>query len=131
MGMSENQDTEFTLGTGKLLAFFFGMVIICGIFFSLGYGVGRNSSSAAAITVMDSSSLSSVASSGATKPHASKVLSSSELAALPANAQASEEKPCAAGDATCVAPGNASTTTAQESDATKNSASQTSAKADS
>src|SRR5438128_661639 len=128
MGMAENQDTEFTLGTGKLLAFFFGMVVICGIFFSLGYGVGRNSSSAAAITVMDSSSLATVSSSGATKPHASKVLTASELAALPANAQASEEKPCSPGDANCVAPVTVSTSAAQGLDTTKNSAAQPSPK---
>jgi DedD protein len=98
-GMSE--DTEFTLGTGKLLAFFFGMVVICGIFFSLGYGVGRNTSSAASTTVLDSSSLSTVQSSGAAKPSASKAISQTELAALQTDAQLNEQKPCVPGDANC------------------------------
>jgi cell division septation protein DedD len=97
-----SEDTEFTLGTGKLLAFFFGMVVICGIFFSLGYGVGRNSSSAAASTVvLDSSTLSTVQSSGAAKPRASRALTQAELAAMQTDAQQGEQKPCVAGDAAC------------------------------
>ncbi len=101
--MADSQDTEFTLSTGKLLGFFFGMVIICGIFFSLGYGVGRNSASAASITVLDSSSLSTVQNSGAAKPSASKAVSASEMASLEQGAQ-SEQKPCMPGDATCSVP---------------------------
>jgi DedD protein len=41
--MSEQQDTEIILGTGKLLAIFFVLVAICGTFFGLGYALGRNS----------------------------------------------------------------------------------------
>lgn len=41
--MSEQNDTEIILGTGKLLAIFFVLVAICGIFFGLGYAVGRSS----------------------------------------------------------------------------------------
>jgi DedD protein len=41
--MSEQQDTEIVLGTGKLLAIFFGLVAICGMFFGLGYSIGRSS----------------------------------------------------------------------------------------
>jgi DedD protein len=35
------QDTEITLGTGKLLVLFFGLVAICALFFALGYSLGR------------------------------------------------------------------------------------------
>src|SRR5438309_11428315 len=98
--MADNQDTEFTLGTGKLLAFFFGMVVICGIFFSLGYGVGRNATSAASSTVVDSSSLSTVQNSGAAKPSARRSLSQAELAAMQTEQQ-SEQKPCDPADAAC------------------------------
>jgi len=38
--------TEITLGTGKLLGLFLGLVIVCGIFFSLGYALGKNNASA-------------------------------------------------------------------------------------
>jgi cell division septation protein DedD len=40
-GMQESQDTEVTLGTGRLLALFFGLVVICALFFSVGYSLGR------------------------------------------------------------------------------------------
>ena len=40
----EQKDTEIILGTGKLLAIFFGLVIMCGVFFGLGYSVGHSSS---------------------------------------------------------------------------------------
>jgi len=38
-----SEDTEITLGTGKMLALFFGLVILCAIFFGMGYSMGRNS----------------------------------------------------------------------------------------
>jgi DedD protein len=41
--MDPEQDTEITLGTAKLLGLFFGMVIICAVFFALGYTLGRRS----------------------------------------------------------------------------------------
>jgi DedD protein len=46
--MDSSQDTEITLGTGKLLGLFFGLVIICALFFSLGYTLGRKSEPVAA-----------------------------------------------------------------------------------
>ncbi len=39
--MASSQDTEITLGTAKLLGLFFGLVIICAVFFALGYSLGR------------------------------------------------------------------------------------------
>jgi DedD protein len=41
--MAASQDTEITLGTGKLLFLFFGLVGICATFFALGYSLGRKS----------------------------------------------------------------------------------------
>src|ERR1700677_2558893 len=41
--MASSQDTEITLGTGKLLGLFFGLVIVCAVFFALGYTLGRKS----------------------------------------------------------------------------------------
>jgi DedD protein len=43
--MDSSQDTEITLGTAKLLGLFFGLVIICAVFFALGYTLGRKSDS--------------------------------------------------------------------------------------
>ena len=39
----EAQDQEVTLGTGRLLGLFFGLVIICALFFSVGFSLGRRS----------------------------------------------------------------------------------------
>jgi|SRR5579864_425179 len=41
--MASSQDTEITLGTGKLLVLFFTLVAICASFFALGYSLGRKS----------------------------------------------------------------------------------------
>lgn len=41
--MASSEDTEITLGTGKLLVLFFGLVAICALFFALGYSLGRKS----------------------------------------------------------------------------------------
>jgi DedD protein len=38
-----DRDTEITLGTGRLVALFFGLVAICGLFMGLGYTLGRSS----------------------------------------------------------------------------------------
>src|SRR5579863_3875458 len=43
--MHSSQDTEITLGTAKLLGLFFGLVIVCAVFFALGYTLGRKSDS--------------------------------------------------------------------------------------
>ncbi len=40
--MAETQDTEISLGTGRLLGLFFGLVILCALFFSVGYSLGHN-----------------------------------------------------------------------------------------
>jgi len=45
--MASSQDTEITLGTGKLLVLFFGLVGICALFFALGYSLGRKAEPAA------------------------------------------------------------------------------------
>jgi DedD protein len=39
-----SQDTEITLGTGKMLALFFGLVALNGAFFGMGYSLGRTGS---------------------------------------------------------------------------------------
>jgi len=41
--MGSNQDTEITLGTGKLLSIFFLLAAVCAAFFTMGYLFGRGS----------------------------------------------------------------------------------------
>src|SRR5262249_60238184 len=43
--LTESDDTEITLGTGKLLGIFFGLVFVCAIFFTLGYMLGHSTAS--------------------------------------------------------------------------------------
>ncbi|MGA2689163.1 MAG: SPOR domain-containing protein, partial [Candidatus Korobacteraceae bacterium] len=38
-----SDDTEITLGAGKLLGLFFLLAAICGVFFSIGYSLGKSS----------------------------------------------------------------------------------------
>lgn len=65
--MDSSQDTEITLGTPKLLLLFFGLVMICAVFFALGYTLGRKSdvglASGAAIAMQRPSNASKPASS--------------------------------------------------------------------
>jgi len=42
--MTASQDTEITLGTGKMLFLFFSLVAICAVFFGVGFSLGKNSS---------------------------------------------------------------------------------------
>jgi cell division septation protein DedD len=41
--MPTAEDTEITLGTGKMLVLFFGLVALCAVFFATGFSLGRNS----------------------------------------------------------------------------------------
>jgi cell division septation protein DedD len=42
------QDTEITLGTGRMLAIFFAFVLVCAFFFAIGFSLGRRTSLAGA-----------------------------------------------------------------------------------
>jgi hypothetical protein len=42
------QDTEITLGTGRMLAIFFAFVLVCAFFFAIGFSLGRRTTIAAA-----------------------------------------------------------------------------------
>ena len=35
------QDTEITLGTGRMLALFFAFVLVCAFFFAIGFSLGQ------------------------------------------------------------------------------------------
>jgi DedD protein len=49
---NNQQDTEITLGTGRMLALFFALVVICAVFFSIGFSLGRKANSFGAGNVM-------------------------------------------------------------------------------
>jgi DedD protein len=55
--MAGSEDTEITLGTGKMLALFFGLVALCAVFFGMGFSLGKSSSkSSDAATVSSATS---------------------------------------------------------------------------
>ena len=41
--MTASQDTEITLGTGRMLGLFFALVTLCAVVFAMGFSVGKNS----------------------------------------------------------------------------------------
>jgi DedD protein len=47
-------DAEITLGTGKLLGIFFGLAVICAVFFTMGYMLGRGSAAGAKTEIVSS-----------------------------------------------------------------------------
>jgi DedD protein len=63
--VDDANDTEITLGTGKMLALFFGLVILCAVFFGMGFSMGRNS------VKSTPELLPSPSASGSTRPSAS------------------------------------------------------------
>ncbi len=42
MPTTTSEDTEITLGTGKLLSLFFALVALCAVFFSMGFSLGKS-----------------------------------------------------------------------------------------
>jgi cell division septation protein DedD len=49
------QDTEITLGTGRMLAIFFAFVLVCAFFFAIGFSLGRRTSLAGASGLLSAS----------------------------------------------------------------------------
>jgi DedD protein len=59
------RDTEITLSTGKLLGIFFALAIVCGVFFNMGYLLGKSNSAGGRTEIV-----ATVPSSSAGKPYA-------------------------------------------------------------
>jgi DedD protein len=66
--LQEQQDQEITLGTGRLLGLFFGLVVICALFFSLGFSLGKRSATPTGVP----SVLTTPAGNGGPKPTPTK-----------------------------------------------------------
>ncbi len=83
--MARQEDTEITLGTGRMLAIFFGFVLVCAFFFAMGFSLGRK-------TVMagGGSLLGSAAGSPAAVVRPSAVKSDVHPAAAAAGAQSGD-----------------------------------------
>jgi DedD protein len=51
------QDTEITLGTGRMLAIFFSFVLVCAFFFAIGFSLGRKTTMAGAGSLLNAPSM--------------------------------------------------------------------------
>lgn len=49
------QDTEITLGTGRMLALFFTFVLVCAVFFAIGFSLGRKTAMVGANNLVSAS----------------------------------------------------------------------------
>jgi DedD protein len=111
----DSQDTEITLGTAKLLGLFFGLVIICAVFFALGYTLGRKSdtglAAAATPTPLQSNGPKPTGSAQPAPPMTFyKAVEQKDANAqlTPASADAGSASPAAAGQAAASSPGASS-----------------------
>src|SRR5689334_20268526 len=66
----ESQDTEITLGTGRMLGFFFGRATLCAVFFAMGFTLGRNT--AVRTPVVEPAATTTASTAPALKPAAAK-----------------------------------------------------------
>ncbi|HEY6969363.1 MAG TPA: SPOR domain-containing protein [Candidatus Angelobacter sp.] len=105
--MQEPQDTEITLGTGKLLGIFFVLVAICAVFFTMGYLLGRSSTPPGSSTTIVSSIPTANSNSG-NKPSAN-------------GAKPTDSAGCPAGSPNCVAASYAPNSAPQSSPAVTSS----------
>jgi cell division septation protein DedD len=100
--IASSEDTEITLGTGKLLVLFFVLVAICAGSFSLGYKLGSKSEPAV------SSAVSLTTTPGVMKP-ASSAVTAPASTSKPADQKSTTPDPgAAAADAKPVTPGDSS-----------------------
>jgi DedD protein len=63
------QDTEITLGTGRMLALFFTFVLVCAVFFAIGFSLGRKTS---LVSAANSLSVSPATPAAVVRPTAAK-----------------------------------------------------------
>jgi cell division septation protein DedD len=52
--LEDQENTEITLGTGKLLGIFFGLVLLCSLFFTMGYMMGRSNAAGSKTEIIGS-----------------------------------------------------------------------------
>jgi DedD protein len=117
--MASSQDTEITLGTGKLLLLFFGLVGICAVFFALGYSLGRKSEAVVTVAnaagVPQPSANTNKASSGSAAPAMTFYKAVEQKQANAELTPSAETKTDTNVTAQASAPANASSTQPQQS----------------
>ena len=101
--MAASQDTEITLGPGKVLAVFFGLVALCALCFGLGYRMGS-----ASVPTANGGETSLPAVAGGVRPSAARADSRGSASTKAGNKQDKED----------VSPAPAATTTPESSNPT-------------
>jgi DedD protein len=115
-------DADLTLGIGSLLSIFFGVVLICGIFFGFGYSMGRRNSHATVPPAASTSPIPANELSGAPlKPEQPDGAAPSEEAnaAHPDESKSAAAKPPAQDEAVTSKPAKASAPPAASAKATR------------
>ncbi|HXJ85644.1 MAG TPA: SPOR domain-containing protein [Candidatus Binatia bacterium] len=121
--MASSEDTEITLGTGKLLFLFFGLVGVCALFFALGYSLGRKSEpsiASASTSATPQVSSNSTKASGAAATPAQPMTFYKAVEQKDANAELTPPPDTKAADTTPGAATNSTSTTAPAPTATAN-----------
>lgn len=89
----ERESTEITLGTGKLLGIFFGLVLLCSLFFAMGYMLGRSNANGTKTEIVSGEP---TGGSAAGKPSAAdKTPSPAPVTVVPAGSNAPPSTPAA------------------------------------
>ncbi len=109
--MAASGDTEITLGTGKMLVLFFGLVALCAVFFGMGFSLGKSTVKTAVVADVNSST----AVENGPRPSASKSQNSvapsepvvKSVGQNVADAQAATNSPTSPADSGGAAPANA------------------------
>ncbi len=106
---SPKNDTEITLSTGKLLGIFFGLVIVCSVFFTMGYLLGKSTAAGSHTQIVGS-----VAAGGSTAGKPSAVAKPADTPAPAVTAPASQENSQTPAAASTAANGGAPSTAPTE-----------------
>jgi cell division septation protein DedD len=96
----ERRVTEFTLGPAMLLALGLGLILLCGLFFGIGYSMGHRSSTPAVSVSQTASGQTVIAS---TAGSLSKPTAAGTISAAPAQPAVTDPQPPAASDGSTTA----------------------------
>jgi len=92
--LEQETDTEITLGTGKMLILFFGLVLLCAVFFGMGFTMGKNAvRSAPELQATPNGVRPSAANSSATKTATPSQATAPATQSAPDNALTSSGQP--------------------------------------
>jgi cell division septation protein DedD len=86
-----SEDTEITLGTGKLLGIFFGLVLVCSFFFTVGYLFGHSNAAAGKTEIIGTTTPASGSSAG--KPAAGDKVAPPSTSSTPTSTPSNQPPP--------------------------------------